>query len=237
LIGYFIGNEPSWPGREKQLTDLILSSPTSGIKTELEKWITAKGDTIETRRAFALRAFERYLTVIIAAVKKHDPNHLILGIRFGGRPPDDVIRLGRLFDVYSHNIYSPAPDPARLAHYHDLTGRPILIGEFHIGVPGRGMASGLVQASTQEERADMYSGYVENAAANPNVIGAHWFQWVDEPNTGRMDGEDYNIGMVDVTDRPYPDLIAAMKRSHARILDIHLGKISPTTRRAGEEAQ
>lgn len=237
LIGYFIGNEPSWPGREKQLTDLILSGAESPMQIELKKWLADKGDTLDNRRAFVLNSFERYLTVICAAVKKHDPNHLNLGIRFGGSPPADVIRFGHLFDVYSHNIYSAAPDPKRLAEYYQLTGRPILIGEFHIGVPGRGMAPGLVQAANQEERGQMYSGYVENAAADPNVIGAHWFQWVDEPNTGRNDGEDYNIGFVDVTDRPYPELIAAMKRTGARILDIHSGKLAPATRQSGAEAQ
>jgi hypothetical protein len=237
LIGYFIGNEPSWPGRESQLADLILAGPDSGIQRELKKWLADKGDNAEGRRTFALHAFERYLTVIVAAVKKHDPNHLNLGIRFGGSPPPDVIAFGKLFDVYSHNIYSPTPDPRRLQRYYALTDRPILIGEFHIGVPGRGMAPGLVQAATQTDRANMYSGYVENAAADPNVIGVHWFEWIDEPNTGRNDGEDYNIGMVDVTDRPYPELVKAIKRTSTRLLDVHLGKLPPASGRGGEEAQ
>ena len=36
-------------------------------------------------------------------------NHLHLGIRFGGTPPDDVIALARGFDVYSMNKYRWAP--------------------------------------------------------------------------------------------------------------------------------
>lgn len=172
LLGYFIGNEPSWPNREGALADMILAAPETGIQRELKKWLDENGDTIESRRSFALHAFERYLTVIIAAVKKHDPNHLNLGIRFGGSPPPEVIRMGRLFDVYSHNIYQPSPDPQRIQKYADLTGRPILIGEFHMGVPGRGMSAGLVLASSQAEKAFLYRCYVENAAANPAVIGA-----------------------------------------------------------------
>ena len=39
--------------------------------------------------------------------------------------------------------------------------RPILIGEFHIGVPERGLAPGLVQAMNQEERGIAYRYYVE----------------------------------------------------------------------------
>ncbi|HVS54107.1 MAG TPA: hypothetical protein VHD62_17255 [Opitutaceae bacterium] len=237
LLGYFIGNEPSWPTRENALADMILAAPTTGLNRELKKWFAEKGDTLETRRAFAFQAFERYLTVIIAAVKKHDPNHLNLGIRFGGSPPPEVIRFGRLFDVYSHNIYQPSPDPARIQRYYDLTGRPILIGEFHNGTPGRGMSPGLVQSASPEEKGFLYRCYVENAAANPAIVGAHWFQFIDQPNTGRNDGENYNIGMVDVTDRPYPDMVAAMKLAHQNVLEVRLGRMAPAQRRTGADAQ
>ncbi|HEY2761873.1 MAG TPA: hypothetical protein VGI75_14050, partial [Pirellulales bacterium] len=113
-----------------------------------------------------------------------------------------------------------------------ITGKPVIIGEFHFGAPGRGMACGIVQAKDQHERGVAYRYYVENAAANPNIIGAHWFQWTDEPNTGRFDGENYNIGLIDVTDRPYPELIDALKSTHRRLLDIHSGKESPIAQKA-----
>jgi hypothetical protein len=90
----------------------------------------------------------------------------------------------------------------------------------------------LVQAMNQTERGFAYRYYVEHAAAHPEVIGTHWFQWVDQPATGRPDGENYNIGWIDVTDRPYPELVAAAKLTHARLLDIHSGRIPPTERRA-----
>ena len=192
----------------------------------------AKGDTPERRRELVLAAFARYLAVINAAVKQADPNHLNLGIRFGGTPPDYVVALAMGFDVYSLNKYRWEPPPELLARVYALTGRPMLLGEFHIGVPGRGLAPGLVQAMNQEERGQAYRYYVEHAAANPNVIGTHWFMWIDQPATGRPDGENYNIGWIDVTDRPYPELVAAAKVTHARLLDLHSGKIPPTDRKA-----
>ena len=45
----------------------------------------------------------------------------------------------------------------------ELTGKPILIGEFHFGVPGRGLAASLVQVRDQRERGRAYRYYVENA--------------------------------------------------------------------------
>ena len=230
LLGYFIGNEPPWPGRESEFVDLVLAGPP-GLVATFRAGLEA-GDTPGIRRQLVLAAFARYLGVINAAVKRTDPNHLNLGIRFGGTPPDYVVELAKGFDVYSLNKYRWAPPVELLDRVHALTGLPVLLGEFHIGVPGRGLAPGLVQAMNQAERGLAYRYYVENAAAHPAVIGTHWFQWVDQPATGRPDGENYNIGWVDVTDRPYPELVAAAKLTHARLLDLHRGKVPPTDRRA-----
>jgi hypothetical protein len=231
LLGYFIGNEPPWPGRESQFVDLALESGLKDMQRHFKDELT-KGDTPERRRQLVLDAFARYLDVINAAVKKADPNHLNLGIRFGGTPPDYVIALAKGFDVYSLNKYSWEPPADYMEKIYSLVHKPLLIGEFHIGVPGRGMAPGLVQAMNQEERGVAYQYYVERAAAHPYVIGTHWFMWIDEPALGRSDGENYNIGFIDVTDRPYEELVKAAKAAHARLLDIHLGKIPPTSRMA-----
>jgi hypothetical protein len=95
-----------------------------------------------------------------------------------------VIRTARVFDVYSHNIYDSVPDRQYLENLYQLTGRPIVIREFHFGTPGRGLAAGLRQTRNWEERGVAYRYYVENAAAMPALIGTHWFQWIDQPPTG-----------------------------------------------------
>jgi hypothetical protein len=46
-----------------------------------------------------------------------------------------------------------------------------------------------------------------------------------------MDGENYNIGFVDVTDRPYPELVEAAKATHRRLFDVHSGKTPPFNER------
>jgi hypothetical protein len=55
---------------------------------------------------------------------------------------------------------------------------------------------------------------------------------MDQPSSGRNDGENYNIGYIDVTDRPYKEFIDAAKETHKRIFDIHSGKVPPVTRQA-----
>jgi hypothetical protein len=141
-----------------------------------------------------------------------------------------VLEAARGFDVFSLNIYRDAPPRATLDRVYEAIRRPMLIGEFHIGVPERGLAPGLVQAMNQEERGIAYRYYVEQGMAHPAMIGAHWFQWVDQPATGRNDGENYNIGFVDVTDQPYTELVTAAKATHARLLGVHGGKIPPYDR-------
>jgi hypothetical protein len=230
MLGYFIGNEPPWPGRESQLCDLILSGPASEMQNNLKKFL-ADGDTRARRKEFVLAAFQVYLDAINTAVRKHDPNHLNLGIRFGGSPADDVLKAARGFDVFSVNIYRYAPSRETFDRIYSLAQKPILIGEFHIGAPERGLSQGLVQAMNQDERAAGYRYYVEQCASHPAVIGTHWFQWLDQPVTGRNDGENYNIGFVDVTDQPYVEMITAAKLTHDRLLEIHRGTIPPTDRR------
>ncbi len=175
MIGYFIGNEPPWPGRESQLVDLVLAGPASALQQRFRAEL-ARGDTPAARKAVVHAAFKRYLEIVNAAVRRHDPNHLHLGIRFGGTPPDDVIALARGFDVYSMNKYRWAPPKDFIDRVYAIQNLPILIGEFHFGVPERGLAPGLVQTMDQTERGVAYSYYVENAAAHPAFIRTHLYQ-------------------------------------------------------------
>jgi hypothetical protein len=136
------------------------------------------------------------------------------------------------FDVFSINHYGYKAPIDEIQEIYDQTGLPVIIGEFHFGTPGRGLAPGLAQTKNQEERGIAYRYYVENAAAHPALIGTHWFQWIDQPSTGRFDGENYNIGFLDVTDRPYSELTNAVKETYKKLLDVHSGKEAPDSRQA-----
>ena len=233
LLGYFVGNEPPWPGREQELVNVILAGDETPMKKALKDYL-AGGDTPEQRKTFVYNTYIKFITAVNDAIRKHDPNHLNLGFRFGGNPPEDLIKASAKvgFDVFSLNIYEYSVPEERITKMADITRLPIIIGEFHFGVPERGLAPGLAQTLNQEERGVAYRYYVENAAAIPSIIGTHWFQWWDQPATGRFDGENYNIGFVNVTDRPYKELIEATRETHKRLRDIHAGKVLPVTRQA-----
>jgi hypothetical protein len=207
LIGYFVGNEPAWDGRESEVVEMILAGPATATQTRLKEFL-AKDNTPERQKEFVVAVFEKYLDIISAAVKKYDPNHLNLGIRFGGSCSDALLRTGRKFDVCSINVYEYEP-MAQIDRANRYTGRPVLIGEFHIGVPANGLGSGLVQAKDQKERGIAYRYYIEQAASTPAFLGAYWFQWRDEPVLG------------------YVELVEAAKLTHKRLHDVHSGKIAP----------
>jgi hypothetical protein len=231
LLGYFLANEPPFPQKELQTVDLILTGPDNATKAALKTWLAA-GDTEERRKEFIGEAFDRYIQITSAAVRKHDPNHLNLGMRSGGRPTNAEIRAARAFDVYSVNIYDYEVPAERVRQISEVTGKPIVIGEFHFGAPGRGLAASLVLVRDQAERGRAYRFYVEQAFAQPELIGTHYFQWADQPCTGRYDGENYNIGLVDVTDRPYPHLVEALKLTHRRLRGLHSGELAPVSEKA-----
>jgi hypothetical protein len=229
LVGYFIGNEPPWPGREPELIEMFLNGPATPAQDRIKAFL-AQGETPVRRREFVVAMFEKYLAMVGEALKKYDPNHLNLGIRFGGSPQEYILKTARAFDVYSVNTYEYAP-LEQMKRAWEVVGMPILIGEFHFGVPADGLGAGLVQVRDQKERGTGYRYYVEQAASLAAFVGAAWFVGTDESVTGRNDGENYNIGFIDVTERPYLELVKAAKHTLKRLHEVHAGKIKPFARR------
>ena len=174
------------------------SSLTAPMRDDFGKFLTAFAD--------------QYFKTVHDALRKYDAHHLYLGCRFAWRTPEAVNAAARYADVVSFNIYRSHLDPAEWGFATSLN-KPCIIGEFHFGAVDRGMFhSGLVTTPNQQARAAMYKQYIESVEDNPAFVGCHWFQYYDEPLTGRSgDGENYNIGFVTVTDTPYPEMVEAAK--------------------------
>jgi hypothetical protein len=156
------------------------------------------------------------------ALKQCDPAVLYLGPRFCGRFTPEVVAIAAKYcDVLSFNIYEYLPDMRKadeLALAHDF---PVVIGEFHFGALDRGMFhTGLRKADDQRDRARKYVDYVEAGARAPWCVGAHWFQYRDQPLTGRGDGENYNIGFITETDALYPEMSDAARKMHTGLYDL-----------------
>ncbi|MGL6313870.1 beta-agarase [Vibrio sp. WXL103] len=171
-----------------------------------------------------------YFKIINDALKQEMPGHLYLGARFAdfGRTPSVVSAAKDQLDVISFNIYKETItaehwDGEQLAQL-EAFNLPVIIGEYHFGALDSGsLAEGLLRASNQQERAEKMVRYLESVVANPLFIGAHWFEYIDSPLVGRAwDGENYNIGFVNVTDTPYPEMSDAARRFNCYLYDASL---------------
>lgn len=186
---------------------------------------TLGAPAIDDLRAFSVRMVERYFSVLSKACKQIDPHHLNLGMRWAGIPPDWAVEGMRSFDVFSLNCYREKLPRDVSQKIHSLLGVPVLVGEYHFGALDAGLpASGIGRLKNQADRAKAYRNYLEDAAANPWCVGAHWFTLYDESALGRYDGENYNIGFLDVCNRPYEEMSAAAIASHERMYDVADGR-------------
>ncbi len=230
LIGYFVANEPAWLNEESRLCQLILDGPSRPIKAELQKYLEKEGDNDANRRSFIIGTFGTFLADVNAVLKKYDPNHLNMGIRFGD--PDtlgeDVLKVcSKVFDVFSFNCYMLEPKQSMLDRAMEIMDLPMIIGEYHFGTVDRGLAQSLWQVESQEQRGVAYRYYTEQAYSHPAIVGTGYFQWCDQDITGRGDGENYNCGLIDVTDRPYEAQVKAIMETSKVLYSVHSGEKAP----------
>ncbi|HEX7814934.1 beta-agarase [Dyella sp.] len=160
---------------------------------------------------------QTYFRVVSEALHRHDSHHLFLGGRFAVHTPEAVDACARYCDVVSFNTYTDVPQ-----HGFDenllTTDKPILITEFHFGSKDRGpFGNGVASVYTEQQRGEAYARFVAAAASDPHIVGAHWFQYADEPVTGRLlDGENMHIGLVGITDIPFAGFVEAVREANAK---------------------
>ena len=238
-IGYFVDNEMPWGGDDTLARYALASPATQAAKTALADWLrhrhgediaglnAAWGMTWSDWAAFAadtkakpagpkaqrdLADFtalmaETYFGEVKAAIRRFSSQRLYLGCRSVGGALSAVAASVRHCDVVSYNRYCASVRDIRLPGGLDA---PVLIGEFHFGGLDRGpFWGGLFSADDQADRAAKLTAYLESALDNPQMVGAHWFQYGDQAATGRIDGENAQCGWVDVCDTPYAETVAA----------------------------
>jgi hypothetical protein len=177
-----------------------------------------KAAVIDDLRAFSALFAETYFRTVAEAVRRHDPQHLYLGSRFQARTPEAVAACAKYCDVVSFNVYREELGGEEWELFHAL-GKPALIGEFQFGSTDTGLFwPGLFDVAVEGERGPAYAAYLRSALANTDIVGCHWFQYIDEPLTGRLlDGENGNMGFVAVTDLPYADLVSAARDANLAV--------------------
>lgn len=204
-------NSPAW----KESLRRSLTVAAERIKDD--PWCIGFFVDNEIHVSYEAAWWESYYRQVSAVAKELMPDKLYLGSRLDYHDwpdvtPDrhEIVRLAAKYcDVISFNFYKFTLDDFALPAGVD---RPAIIGEFHFGALDRGLFhTGLRSVADQNHRAEAYREYVTTAARRPAIVGALWFQCYDESTTGRFDGENYQIGFLDICDTPYAETVAAAR--------------------------
>jgi len=62
-------------------------------------------------------------------------------------------------------------------------------------------------------RAEKYEYFINSCINNPFIVGAHYFQYLDQPTAGRGDGENFRCGFLTICDRPYTQIINVFRKT------------------------
>jgi hypothetical protein len=170
--------------------------------------------------AWLRRYADTYFRTVADAIHQHDPHHLFLGGRFAVNTPEAVAACAQFCDVVSFNVYADLPQHGfDVAALHRLD-KPVLISEFHFGSADRGpFGNGVVAVGSEAQRGEAYARFVAAAARDPVIVGAHWFQYVDQPVTGRLlDGENSHVGLVGITDIPFAGFVHSVQGANRQLV-------------------
>ena len=229
ILGDLVLKSPASQASKKEFTGDLKAKYSTIIalnaawETSYASWeaLLAQTETVPDSKgyrtdsnSFFYKAVDQYFRLCRDAIKSVAPHRLYLGSRFIST---DAVRKAlyepslKYCDVLTANVYAHSVANFGGGEFPDM---PVMIGEFHFGVRDRGMfVPGVVSAGvTQEDRAMAYTRFVQGALMHPNIVGTHWFQFRDQPLTGRWDGEGYQIGFVDVADTPYAELTQAARK-------------------------
>lgn len=255
-MGVYVDNEFPWNGTAAFALNTDATAETSYAKKYIVDLLKQKYATIEDLNAawetshadwsviegkytgkvstedsdMILNAIaNKYYKTIHDVVEQEMPDTLYLGSRNTewGTPIGVIQAAIEYVDILSFNCYQNEPIREKfLFEEYDL---PMIIGEFNFTSTQGNGTFGIHErpVNSLEERGDYYQGYIEAALKNGNYVGAHWFQYYDQPISGRAwDGENSGAGFVDVTDQPYDELIDSAREIHQNMYELKFSYVA-----------
>ena len=189
------------------------------------------GAGISVVREWTGMVAEHYYALAERAIRAADPDALFLGDRLPiYYDPAAVRAMAPHVDAIAINYNADSSDGWIADYFFDglrklSGGKPALVTEWFFAArenrSGNRNNGHLMTVVTQDERSLGAAAATMNFAAIPEIVGVHWFQYYDHPKGGRTDGEDYDFGLVDITDRPYEQLVSALAAANRGVPDIH----------------
>ena len=166
----------------------------------LEERPLATGGYLRDHGRFAREAAHRYFKATAAALRRHDPNRLVLGCRFAEPPEADVLAecVYPQVDVLSCRCHGP-DFPKQAGAWARAAGMPLLLTSFGLSNERFRAAPPAPRSGPTRLERMLRDGRRALTAAceHPAVVGYEWARWADEPD----ETPPFGAGLVHTDDR------------------------------------
>ncbi|MBT4818090.1 MAG: hypothetical protein HON70_20455, partial [Lentisphaerae bacterium] len=241
-----------WGADVESFEAMLELTELTGTNTE---WV--ENDKVE----FVRLIVDRYFRIGTEAIRRHDPNHMVLGCRFAGLNNPAYLpaweAAGKYCDIVTTNVYEKVdlvtgdtysvykgkrvPLSERFEAVNKITGgAPFWVTEwsypsYDSGLPCKHGAGQRVD--TQTERTFAFEAFQKGLFSLPFMVGSSFFMWVDEPALGISEWfpEDSNYGLVNEDDEPYKLLTGACTRLNPNVYEVHTGRTAEIRLTAGKD--
>jgi hypothetical protein len=232
LLGHFFDNElPLKPHMIERFLKLPRDNPGYQAAQDFIESRKGKGKSLKDLQESELLAFddlvmEKYMGTIARAIKKVDPNHMLLGPRLYSQNASMEL-IGRYVDVFSYNLYGKWSPDWKAKSLFSSIGKPMLVTEFYV----KGMdVAGLSNESgagwcvpTQEDRGLFYESFGLDLLESKVCIGWQWLRYQDnDPGNAKVDASNLNAnkGIVDNQYKTYEPLLNRMKELNSQVYSV-----------------
>ena len=233
LFGHFSDNE--MPFRLRALDNYLGLPETDHGHIAALNWMKENNVTKDNindsiREKFLAFMADKYFSIVSAAIKKYDPNHMYLGPRFYSderNRPEFMKAAGKYIDLISNNYYNCwTPDAELMRNWEEWTGKPFIITEYYTkgedsGMPNQSGAGWIVR--TQEDRGLFYQNYNLALLESKNCVGWHYFKYQDnDPTAVGVDPSniDANKGIVNNDYEVWEPILNRMKELNLQVYDL-----------------
>ncbi len=227
LIGYYTDSKIRWvpdrwaPGasHDSVLEIFLKKPPASPGRQRAVAFMKARGRTPEDVRdddrvEFLEVAGAEYGRVCREAIRRHDPNHLILGSDFNILDRIELTKaLAPYYDVFSFVHDEHRAPLYKLREIARVSGKPTILKELSFmavdsGLANRGAGVSGQAVATQQDRADLFAAYAHDLAKLPTCVGFYWSNYRDLGGPG---GKGIaNLGLVATDGKPWSVLVTRM---------------------------
>lgn len=178
--------------------------------------------------AFVVLIAKEYYRLCHTAIRQSDPNHLFFGDRYCDIDvPEPVLRAALPYlDALAIQPTGHKFNRDRFDRIYKIADKPILICDwaYSFSTPEHPKTM-WVSFNTEDEAADAYEAYLNDAFAAPYMLGVHRCQYIDRPRPGTL-----KQGLIREDGTPYETTVKRYTEIHRKLYErMYTKQFAPTS--------